>query len=361
MQRTVQIPLALTSQELALLQATQLQYKEIYNATAAWFVTNKLTAKSLAHKALYAQQRDAFPNFPSALLQAARDNASASVKSYNSNYPKKRWTKTPTLSSAMTMQLDKRTVSLRGSLLTFSTIEKRIKTLITLPKWFTERYLDWNFQAASVGVDKSGQPFVNLSYRSPSEPVKRVEGKTVGLDRGIHVLVSTSEGGEYSGKEVRKQRRRYLYNRTTLQQKGTRSAKRRLKALSGREKRFMQDVNHVVSKRLASDSLVKIYVLEALTGISQRKKLAWQKHSNKRLSDWAHNQLLEFLRYKSEANGISLAFVDPAYTSQQCSQCGTVAKDARDRSLYRCKQCGFTAHADYNAAVNIRAKYLSSV
>lgn len=359
MQRTAQITLDLTDAELALLQKTQLQYKQVYDETAEWFITNKTTAKTKAHEALYERQRNALPDFPSALLQAARDNASESVKSYNSNHPKKKWLKTPELSSAMTMRLDKRTVSLRGNLLSFSTVEKRVKKLVNIPEWFTKRYPDWVFQAASIGINKLGKPFVNLSYRSPAEPVARTEGKIVGLDRGIHVLVSTSEGGEHSGREVRKQRRKHLYNRKMLQQKGTRSAKRRLKAMSGREKRFMLDINHVVSKALASDISVQTYVLEDLTNIDKKKRPAWQKHSNKRLSDWAHAQLLQFLVYKCELAGINLVFVDPAYTSQTCSQCGTVDKTARKKGLYHCKKCDLRINADLNAAINIRDKYLN--
>lgn len=361
MQRTVQIQLNLNAAELALLRKTQLQYKQVYDQTAEWFITNRNSSKSKAHTALYESQRKALPNFPAGLLQSARDNASESIKSYNSNHPKKKWQKTPQLSLAMTMRFDRRTIRLRGDLLSFSTIEERIKTLISVPVWFTERYLDWSFQAASIGINKLNKAFVNLTYSSPKEPKQRSEGKIVGLDRGIHVLVSTSEGGEYSGREVRNQRRKHLYNRKTLQQKGTRSARRRLKALSGREKRFMQDVNHVVSKRLANDSSVKTYVLEDFTNIGQKNRPKWQKRSNKRLSDWAHFQLLQFLIYKAEAVGISLSFVNPAYTSQTCSQCGNVDKEARNLGLYRCNPCGYSANADYNAAVNIRAKYLSSV
>ena len=64
------------------------------------------------------------PHFPSALHQAARDHASEAIKSYNSRNWKKRWSKQPTMSIAKTMRLDKRTVSLRGNLLSFSTIGK---------------------------------------------------------------------------------------------------------------------------------------------------------------------------------------------------------------------------------------------
>ncbi|MFE2427862.1 transposase [Streptomyces sp. NPDC059373] len=52
-----------------------------------------------------------------------------------------------------------------------------------------------------------------------------------------------------------------------------------------------------------------------------------------------------------------LVYVDPAYTSQQCSECGCV--DTRDRASqarFRCRSCGVVAHADLNASRNLAHK-----
>ena len=49
--------------------------------------------------------------------------------------------------------------------------------------------------------------------------------------------------------------------------------------------------------------------------------------------------------------------VDPAYTSQACSRCGHTAKSNRpSQAVFACGACGFQAHADHNAAVNILAR-----
>ena len=48
--------------------------------------------------------------------------------------------------------------------------------------------------------------------------------------------------------------------------------------------------------------------------------------------------------------------IDPAFTSQRCSKCGHVAADSREsQALFRCTTCGYTEHADVNAARNIAA------
>ena len=45
--------------------------------------------------------------------------------------------------------------------------------------------------------------------------------------------------------------------------------------------------------------------------------------------------------------------VNPRHTSQRCSSCDRVAAENRRREKFRCVACGFTDHADLNAARNI--------
>ena len=68
--------------------------------------------------------------------------------------------------------------------------------------------------------------------------------KTGGLsapspDLGICNIATESEGEQFTGKEVRARRARYVARRAALQRVGTRSAKRRLKQMRKRESRYM--------------------------------------------------------------------------------------------------------------------------
>lgn len=50
-------------------------------------------------------------------------------------------------------------------------------------------------------------------------------------------------------------------------------------------------------------------------------------------------------------------YVDPAFTSQQCSSCGQVDRKNRlDQASFSCTSCGFAEHTDVNAARNIAAR-----
>ena len=71
-----------------------------------------------------------------------------------------------------------------------------------------------------------------------------------GSKYGIINVIATSEGELVSGKPLRKNKRKYLYLRRKLQAKGTRSAKRFLKRISRKEKRFSLDFLHCLSKKL---------------------------------------------------------------------------------------------------------------
>lgn len=72
--------------------------------------------------------------------------------------------------------------------------------------------------------------------------------------------------------------------------------------------------------------------------------------------------LFEFmLSYKCGEKGVEIVKVDPRYTSQRCSSCGQVEKKNRKGSLYECCHCGYVGHADVNAALNIRGKYVSTL
>lgn len=345
--------------ELSRARTTISELKQVYAKHIDYALAHKTLSKKLHHEALYQNLREQHPQLPSALLQSTRDMAVENLKAIHTAHPKKKWSVRPDRNEYSSIRLDGRTVSLRGDQLTFSAIGKRVKTIIAIPVWFRERYPEAVFKAATLRFDKKTNSLIaNLTYQTPSAPIVGESNGVVGLDRGLYSLVTTSEGEHYKASEVRAARRRYLYTRRVLQQKGTRSAKRLLKKLSGKEKRFMQDYNHVISKKLANNPTVQTYVLEDLSGIRNKRK---GKKLNTWLSQWSFYQLETFLSYKCEFLGKTVIFIDPRYTSQRCNACGLIEKSNRVKNKYACKHCGVIEHADINAAKNIRDLYTLSL
>ena len=62
---------------------------------------------------------------------------------------------------------------------------------------------------------------------------------------------------------------------------------------------------------------------------------------------------MKYTGYKAEEAGIPLIKVDPAYTSQMCSECGTIIPKTLDDRMHTCSVCGLSIPRDRNAAINI--------
>ena len=81
---------------------------------------------------------------------------------------------------------------------------------------------------------------------------KGVSVGVLGIDLGIKNIAVDSDREIFESKKIENTRQRYSRLRSILQHIGTRSAKRKLKKLSGKERRFKKDVNHVISKHIIS-------------------------------------------------------------------------------------------------------------
>ncbi len=325
------------------------QCSEIFNKHIEWAFSNKSYRKDQAHKDLYFSLREQYPQIPSAVIQTVRDTALEAIKATKFKFKSKK-------KLYSSIRYDLRTMTLRGQQLTFSTCNKRQKVILTIPDYFKQIFENWKFCGGTISYDKKKKQFrANLTFKTKT-PELIENNNIIGVDRGIYNIATLSTGEIINSKEVRKQQRKYLYNRKKLQAKGTPSAKRKLKSLSGKEKRFGKDFNHCISKYIANKDC-GTFTLENLKNI--RKQKIYNPKFNKWLSSWAFYQFEQFLTYKAEALGKQIVKVDPRFTSQKCSSCGIIDKSNRNKSRYKCK-CGYHNHSDINAAINIKQSYLLS-
>jgi len=205
--------------------------------------------------------------------------------------------------------------------------------------------------------------FLAITVDAP-EPTPDEASDYLGVDLGVITLAATSDGeflNHSTGPKhahINQVRARYSRIRGKLQKKGTKSAKQLLRKRSGKEKRFSRDINHCLSKALVSTAkgTSRGIALEDLKGIRERAK-GTVKRQRRVLHSWAFFQLRAFIAYKAALAGVPVVYVNPAYTSQTCSRCGHCEKANRtSQSKFLCRNphCGFSAHADLNAAVNFR-------
>lgn len=74
---------------------------------------------------------------------------------------------------------------------------------------------------------------------------------------------------------------------------------------------------------------------------------------NRSIRDAGWGQFLDLVNAKAESAGREFIQVNPAYTSQTCSECGHREAANRDGKVFLCRSCGHRDDADINAAVNI--------
>ena len=213
---------------------------------------------------------------------------------------------------------------------------------------------------------KDGQWFLMASVEFDDEPPCDPDD-FLGVDLGVVNLATDSDGQTHIGEEVEAVRVKNQTLKQQLQSKADKAAnarkrkriRKKLKRIAERESRFRRNTNHVLSKRLvekAKDTRRGI-ALEDLKGIRQRTR--FRKPQRNRMGSWGFDQLRQFITYKAQQAGVLLKIVDPAYTSQMCSQCEHVERGNRScQSRFCCKRCGHQTHADCNAARNIRARAL---
>jgi len=203
-----------------------------------------------------------------------------------------------------------------------------------------------------------GELYLCIVVDVPEEAQVTPEGY-LGVDLGIVNIATTSDGVIYSGDKCNDVRERFSGLKAKLQSVGTKSAKRHLKQISGHERRFKTNTNHIISKQIVhvAKDTKRAIAMEELTYIRSRTTV---RHTQReRFGKWAFDQLRQFVEYKAKIAGVLVTFVNPKNTSRECSVCGYTDKNNRkSQAEFVCLKCGHTELADYNAAKNILARAL---
>ncbi|MET9405394.1 transposase [Streptomyces sp. NPDC002935] len=204
---------------------------------------------------------------------------------------------------------------------------------------------------------RDGMWFLNATCEVPDAEPNTDLVDFLGIDLGIVNIATTSDGEIMAGRALNRGRLRERTLRNKLQRKNTPSSKRRLKKRRRKESRRAKDINHKIAKHVVAEAerTGRGIALENLTGIRERVRL--RKPQRATHSSWAFAQLGQFIAYKARRAGVPVVYVDPAYSSRTCAECGH--NDGANRvsqAWFACRNCGFVDHADRNGSRNIRAR-----
>jgi putative transposase len=249
---------------------------------------------------------------------------------------------------------------------------------VIMPYTGYEKHVALILQGAQIGAaklwyDKPKKTFyllVSLEIEV-ADPTPETHTAVAGVDVGVRYLaVSSDTKGDcsfHTGKRMVPKANHYARLRKRLQQKGTRSATRRLVAISGRERRLKADANHRIAKRIVERHPHALIGLEDLTSIRERsrrrtgkKATKKQRKANRQHSTWSFAELQRMIAYKATLQGSLTVKVDAHFTSQACPRCGYTAQANRPNKglLFVCQRCHYRLHADLIGARNVALRTL---
>jgi IS605 OrfB family transposase len=384
---TAKLKLNLTAEQRLAVRDTALAYRDALNYTAmVAFGDSKSSNGTKLQKLVYTHLRSEFklgaqmacnvPRQVAATFKSLTTKVKQNNEAIKKGYTKKRFKgldKAPKYASrTVTLNYQRDYTFKSDQQVSIGTLNGRI--VVPYEGW--NKHLDLlkvcpNIGAAKIVYQRSSKIYylmVSLEVELPDiDPtsITRISGVDVGMR---YLAVETdlnNKSAFYSGKASRHKANQYQKARRSLQRKDTRSAKRRLIALSGRERRFVADVNHQISKEIAKPN--SLIGLEDLTGIRDRTKSKSgnsaskkQRKANRNKAKWSFAELHGYIDYKANLIG-SLATKVPAhYTSQSCPKCGHTSKANRPNKglMFRCECCGHELHADLVGARNIAMRTL---
>lgn len=353
---TAKIQIITSDTDKVLLNDTMAAYRDACNFVSNHiFLTHDLKQFSL-NKVLYATLREKF-GLKSQMAQSVLKTVIARYKTILEN--QKEWIK-PVFKKTQYDLVWNRDYSLTQELFSVNTLEGRIKLGYYCEGM--EKYFDktiYKFGTAKL-INKHGKYFLHIpvTYDVPVSNLSEV-CNVVGIDRGINFLIATYDSNHksnfVSGKTIKQKRANYSKLRKELQIRKTPSSRQRIKAIGQRENRWMNDINHQVSKSLVvNNPKHTLFVLEDLTGVRNATERIRTKDRYVSVS-WSFYDLEQKLIYKAKQNESAVIKVDPAYTSQCCPKCGHTEKANRNKKkhLFTCKNCAYQSNDDRIGAMNL--------
>ena len=353
---TAKIQISVSGTDRVLLDNTMSVYRDACNYVSDYiFRTHDLKQFSL-NKVLYSDLRERF-GLKSQMAQSVFKTVIARYKAILENQSE--WIK-PSFKKPQYDLVWNRDYSLTQNRFSVNTLNGRVK----LP-YFAKgmsKYFDhtvYKFGTAKL-VNKHGKYFLHIPVTYDVEEVSLSDiCNVVGIDRGINFVVATynskHKSGFVNGKAIKQKRADYSKLRKELQMRQTPSSRRRIKAIGQRENRWMQDINHQVSKALVENNPKHtLFVLEDLSGVRNATERVCTKDRYVSVS-WSFYDLEQKLIYKAKQNQSAVIKVNPRYTSQCCPVCGHIEKSNRNKKLhlFTCKNCGYKSNDDRIGAMNL--------
>ena len=220
------------------------------------------------------------------------------------------------------------------------------------------RSIQGKIKTCTLRRDGAGNWYVCLSCEAKPTPLA-VNEKAVGIDMGIEHWASLSDGKVIENPRFFKRDEKALakaQRKLAPLEKGSVKRKKQRKVVTKIHQRIRNRRSNFCHQM--SRSIVNEYQYICVEELQVQKMVEGSPLGHpmaRSIADASWDQFCRFLSYKAEDAGRKIGFVNPAYTSQDCSKCGFREKKQLAQRMHACSRCGYTAHRDLNAAQNILA------
>jgi putative transposase len=173
---------------------------------------------------------------------------------------------------------------------------------------------------------------------------------------GLNAYLTDSEGQTVENpRHYRKAEKKLarLNRRLSRTQKRSNNRKKARKALAKQHLKVQRQREDFARK--TANTYVSSHDLIAFEDLQIRNMVRNRKLA-KSIHDAGWGTFMRWLQYYGTLHAIPVIAVAPQYTSQQCSECGTMVKKSLSVRTHICTSCGVVLDRDHNAALNILQK-----
>lgn len=235
----------------------------------------------------------------------------------------------------------------------------------------------------TLTISREGEKwFAIISLAKYLKPKQDDVTHAIGIDLGVRDFIYDSDGGHMAMPRYYRQAQKRLKQLQQRVQKAPKGSDKRAKLLKALQRTHYKirsqrnDFHHKIALDLIRKNNVICYEDLTVKNMTRRPKAkqdpendknflpngASQKSGlNKSILDAGWSGFINILKYKAEEYGRTLVAVPPHYTSQLCSNCGTMVHKDLSTRTHECPDCGYVANRDHNAAKVILGRGLASL
>jgi putative transposase len=205
-------------------------------------------------------------------------------------------------------------------------------------------------------VHKAGRWYACFACEVEAPDPLPATGRVVGIDVGISALLTTSDGDKVDHPtyyRAGQQKLRVLQRKLARARRGSRNRRKALRQVQ-RQHEHVANQRRDFLHKLSTD-LVRTFDRIALEDLRVRNMVR-NHHLSKSILDSGWTTFRQHLTYKAESAGREIAFVDAAYTSRCCAECGAVFHNFDLSTRWVTCDCGLSLDRDHNAALNILSR-----